>query len=541
MNRKTSSFLAVLSGSLIVASLAACGGGSGAGAPPPAGGGNNPPAPPPGQVTTTEGIYQGTIEGDLAVFRGIRYAAAPLGDLRFKAPQAPPQFAGVRDADGFGSECTQAAGGGTIGDEDCLFLNVWAHNDDIVRPVIVYLHPGASEGVGGSMASIDGATLAENGDVVVVNLNRRIGALAYLAIDELVQENPRNTAGNYAVLDVIAALKWVQSNVTAFNGDPNRVMLSGTSAGGAVACNVIAAPEALGLFDSISLQSAVCGGRVNLTDQIPFPSRFPPAIIEHRGILAQTGCDLAADVLDCLRSLSAVEVYDAGEALSAVLQYDVFRPVIDGVVVQSDPYDALANQVVGDIPLIVGGTADEARFLFPQLNLPDDAAYRNFLAAIFPDPLDDQLYAVYPTADFATPEEAFLTLFGDRIFNCVAEELARSAAGGAPAYLYEITRAPEAGLAADHAVDIPYLFETYDVFGLIPDTQGFDIGTAIQNAWTSLASDPTAVPPFLPQGASAWPTYDINNNNYVEFGNTIESKDGHRVNRCGQLRIIVTM
>jgi para-nitrobenzyl esterase len=531
MNRMLHRIRAALCGSILMAVVAACGGSNGPGNPPP----------PPGQVTTTEGVYQGRIEGGLVVFRGIRYAAAPLGDLRFKAPQPAPAFNGVRDADAFGAVCTQASNAGMIGDEDCLFLNIWAHDDDVVRPVMVYLHPGAAEGVGGSMSSIDGAALAESGGIVVVNLNRRIGALAYLAIDELVQEDPRSTAGNYGTLDVIAALRWVQDNIAAFNGDPNRVMVSGTSAGGAMLCHVIAAPEAMGLFSAISLQSAGCSGRIRLTAQIPYPSRFPPAIDEHRGILPLTGCDAAADILDCLRNLSAAEVNEAGDVLSDMRGYDVFRPVIDGVVVQSDPYDALANQVVGDIPLIVGSTADEARFLFAQLDIPDDATYRSLLATIFPDPLDDELYALYPTADFPTPKDAFLTLFGDRIFSCVAEELARSAVGGAPSYLYHITRAPESGLPADHAIDIPYLFATYDQYGLTPDAQGLDIGTAIQGAWASLAADPMAVPPYLPQGASAWPAFDVNDNNYVDFGNTIEPRNGHRADRCETLKTIVDL
>ena len=160
--------------------FAACSGSGGSGGPPePI---DPPPTLGPGQVSTAEGALQGATEGDLLVFRGVRYAAPPVGDLRFKAPQPPAAFAGVRNALDFGSNCTQLAGAGTVGQEDCLYLNVWAHADDTIRPVMVYLHPGAGNSVGGDLASTEPSEFAEATDVIVVSLNRRIGALGYLAI-----------------------------------------------------------------------------------------------------------------------------------------------------------------------------------------------------------------------------------------------------------------------------------------------------------------------------------------------------------------------
>lgn len=492
------------------------------------------------QVITNQGTLQGVIEGNLSVFRGIRFAAAPVGELRFKAPESPPSFSGIADATQFGPTCLQPAGSGSTGEEDCLFLNIWTHNDSTVRPVIVFLHGGSANGVSGSSPALEGSALASNGDTIVVTLNRRLDALGFLALDELIQENPRATAGNYGVLDVIAALQWIQQNITAFNGDPQKVMLAGESAGGAIICHILAAPEAAGLFQSVAIQSGGCGGRTILNSQvINEPTPFPPAVESHRPILAETGCDTAADVLECLRALPADEVVAAANSVPRVGgNRSPFTATIDGVVVQSNPYTALANELVGDIPLLVGSNRDEMNTILNNISLPDDSAYRSLLSSLFTDPLDDQLYAIYPTSDFPSPEDAFRTLMGELAFNCVAEELARNAAGGsATSYLYQLTRGFDsgtwAGLGAVHFIDVLYLFETFDELGYIPDTQAMNISMAMQEAWVGLARSPTQAPPLA---GSDWPSFNSNNILVAEFGDTIAETAGHREGRCTQLR-----
>ena len=152
--------------------VTACGGSGGKGGDdtPPI---NNPPPLAADEVQTAEGIYKGTIEGKLRVFRGIRYAAAPVGNLRFRAPEPPASFAGTADATQFRSNCFQPANPNPVGDEDCLFLNVWSHNDATIRPVLVFLHGGGSGGIGGDLATTEGSLLAENAGLIVVTLNRR--------------------------------------------------------------------------------------------------------------------------------------------------------------------------------------------------------------------------------------------------------------------------------------------------------------------------------------------------------------------------------
>jgi len=527
--------------SLIVTLLAACGGGSNGKKPAPI---VPPPELGPAQVVTAEGTIQGAIEGNLIVFRGVRYAAAPIGDLRFRAPAAPAAFAGVRDALNFGSNCIQARGMGATGQEDCLFLNIWSHNDDVVRPVMVNLHPGRSNGVGGDLASIDPAEFADATDVIVVNLNRRLSVMGSLAIDELIQENPRLTAGNYGLLDIIAALEWVQTNIRAFNGDPNRVMLFGTSGGGRAVCLLLGSPDVNGLIHAASMLSAPCAGNLQvLTATSPFDSRHPPAVITHREILTATGCDVAADIPACLRGLTAEELVLAGEAQNVAASRTIYTYLVDGVVVQAAPRDAVENQIAGDIPLIVGMAENEVGGQFDNVPIPDDAAYRALLEATFTDPLDDDLYALYPSASYPTPKDAWITMFGDFVYNCSAEHMALSAMSGAPSYLYEITRGfdsgSNAGRGAFHAIDLPYLFGTFDRYGYTPDLQALAISDSMRLAWSSLATDPTTAPTIFEPAGFTWPVYDPAAATYLAFGDPMVSGPGHRDGRCAALRAVL--
>jgi len=504
--------------------------------------------PPPflnEQVFTAEGILQGAQEGGLMVFRGVRYAAPPVGDLRFKAPQPPAAFTGVRDALNFGVNCTQLAGAGTVGDEDCLYLNVWAHNRFSVRPVMVYLHPGAGNNVGGDLASTEPSEFAAATGAIVISLNRRIGALGYLAIDELIQENPRVTAGNYGLLDVIAALDWVQDNIASFYGDPNNIMVFGTSAGGQLSCQLLGAPDANGLLHAISLQSGPCGYGLlqRLNDASPFESNQPNAVVSHRPILAEAACDTAGDILACLRALSAQEVMLAAKTVEAAVGHPIYVSLVDGVVVTADPGKALEEQTIGDIPLIVGMAANEIGNRFQNLVLDDEASYQAQISSIFNAPFDADLYALYPSANFASREEAFRTLFADVIFNCSAETMAFRAMGGAPSYLYEITRGfdsgSNAGRGAVHAIDIPYLFGTFDIYGYAPDAQALAISEAMRTAWSSLAGDPISTPPISADGTTLWPAYDDTTASYAEFGDTIAGRTGHRGSRCAGVRAVL--
>jgi carboxylesterase type B len=456
---------------IVIVCLGACSGGNGGGAQPDP----QPPIDPPlaaDEVRTAEGVYKGAIEGNLRVFRGLRYAAPPVGNLRFRAPTPPTSFTGTNDATTFKSNCFQPAGGGSVGEEDCLFLNLWSHNDDTIRPVLVFLHGGGSNNIGGNLSTSIGTALAENGDIIVATMNRRMNVFGALATDELVLES--GTAGNYALQDVQAAMRWLRDNVGQFNGDPNRIMLVGESSGASLLCHVLSSPGTAGLISAAAIQSAGCGVRVRLNDSIPIATPFDNALNLH-------------------------------------------RPITD-------------NEFGGSF----GGPSPV-----------DDAEYRTWLTNIFGSPQDDQIYAIYPTADFASVADAWRVFRSDWIFNCVAEELARSASGNTPAYLYNFSRGFStgslAGQGAVHAIDVPFLFETYELFGHTPDADDAAVTDAMQNAWTGLASDPTAAPPYLPSGASSWPAFDINAIQVVNFNAPTTIDTTHREGRCVLLRDIISL
>jgi carboxylesterase type B len=259
----------------------------------------------------------------------------------------------------------------------------------------------------------------------------------------------------------------------------------------------------------------------------------------HREILTATGCDVAADIPACLRSLTAEELTLAGDAQNDAANRPIYSYLVDGVVVQAGPYDAVENQIAGDIPLIVGMAENEVGTRFDNLSMPDDAAYRARIEAVFTDPLDDDLYALYPSDDYPTPLDAWKTLFGDVIFSCRAELMAFKATSGAPSYLYEITRGFNPILGATHSIDSPYLFGTFDVFSYTPDAEALLIRDAMRSAWSSLAHDPTMAPTVIEAAGFTWPVYEETGATYVDFGDPPHGGPGHRGGRCAALRAVL--
>jgi len=206
---------------------------------------------------------------EVLVYKGIPFAAPPVGNLRWRAPQAPAHWQGVRSAAEFGSICMQATGGrggaaGSAGpkpSEDCLYLNVWtaAKSAGEKRPVLVWLHPGGFTGGSGSAPGFDGENLAKKG-LVVVTINYRLGIFGFFSHPELTQESDRHASGNYGLMDQVAALEWVQKNIAAFGGDPRRVTIDGDSAGAMSVGDLMISPQARGLFHRAIAESGGPGG-----------------------------------------------------------------------------------------------------------------------------------------------------------------------------------------------------------------------------------------------------------------------------------------
>jgi para-nitrobenzyl esterase len=305
-------------------------------------------------VRVAEGQLSGAAAGAVTVFKGVPFAAPPVGDLRWRAPRPMTPWTGVRKADAFSASCVQTivdakkpwtyefmAHGATS--EDCLYLNVWtpAKGAGERRPVLVFIHGGANTEGAGSIPAYDGSGLATKG-LVVVTVNYRLGAYGFLAHPELTKESPDHASGNYGLLDQIAALRWVKANVAAFGGDPSRITVSGQSAGASAVRNLLVSPLAAGLF-----HRAIAESGVSLTGA-------PPRTLvdaERDGVRFAEA--KGATTLAQLRALTREQI---AAALPAPVRWGT---IVDGYVLTSGEAEAFASGKHNDVPVLTGTNRDE--------------------------------------------------------------------------------------------------------------------------------------------------------------------------------------
>ena len=480
-------------------------------------------AAPTTPVSIDGGTIVGTTDRGVRVFKGIPYAAPPVGELRWKPPQPVVPWRGTRDASAFGAECPQTQYPASSiyvrplqpQSEDCLFLNVWttaAANER--RPVLVWIHGGALTRGSGISDVRDGVPLARKG-VVLVSLNYRLGPLGYLAHPALSAESPRKASGNYGVLDQIAALQWVQKNIVAFGGDPTAVTIAGESAGSWSVNTLVASPLARGLFVRAIGQS---GGRFSRT----------PHLVETAGSAASgesVGASLATTVgADTLAALRAVAV----DRLLAVANFRT-QEVVDGWVLPDEIRTIFARQQHNRVPVIVGSNANEMTSLGGAALAPktiDD--FRKRMTQQFGDQAAEieRAYGVTSDADVVN---AALAVSRDTTFSSHMRHWARaSVASGSRAWLYYFSHVPPSPRASElqafHAGEIPY------VFNVIPSTDPREAGftysahdralaEAMSSYWINFVTtgDPNG------QGLTKWPEYRPDAEPYIEFGAQIRS------------------
>jgi len=408
-------------------------------------------APP--RATTTSGEIEGTQERDVAVFRGIPYAAAPTGQNRWRAPLPATRWAGTRAATRFGHSCWQAVSPQGFGpwtheyvvsgdiSEDCLFLNVWAPAGRAAKaPVLVWVHGGGFNSGSGAIPIYDGAALAARG-AVVVTLNYRVGVFGFLAHPELTREAGDGPAANFGLLDIVAALRWVKANIARFGGDPGNVTLAGQSAGAMAVQELVASPIAKGLF-----QRAI--GESGLPRPIP-----PLATAEQQGVaFAQ---EKHATSLADLRALPP-EALQPSAGSNAVR----FTPVADGRLVPDGPW-----RPVSDVPMLVGLTADDNSAFGPDYASSDPAKLNALLQTSF-GAMADQAGGLYPAATDAERAEASKQIrrdLGEAGVDAWSRQ--RATAATSPVYSYVFAHAmPGADTGrwgAFHSSEIPYIFGTF--------------------------------------------------------------------------------
>lgn len=475
-----------------------------------------PVAPRGALIDAPAGAVQGEARGDLLIFKGIPYAAPPVGAARWRAPQPMPRWSGVRQATAFGPACIQpprpAASVYAIDigamSEDCLSLNIWAPAAAQNAPVFVWVHGGSLQSGASSEPMYNGARLAERG-LIVVSINYRLGVLGFLAHPELSAESAQNISGNYGLLDQIEALRWIQRNIAAFGGDPANVTLAGESAGGLSVAYLLTSPAARGLFAKAIIQSANILAVPELRE-----ARYGMPSAEASG--ARLATTVGAASIEALRAMDARDLTIAATGFAP-------RPTIDGVILLEQAATVLDRGEQAPVPILIGFNADEIR-TFPALApqpAANAAAYEDAIRERYRD-LADRFLHLYPSAD---QPESIQAATRDGIHGWTAERLARrQTALGQRAYLYfydhTYPAADAANLRAFHASELPYIFGALDAFPPnwppIPNTEAEQhFSAALMEYWTSFARD--GVPHA--HAAPAWPAYGVSRA-YMHFAET---------------------
>ena len=430
------------------------------------------------------------VEGDIRAFKGIPYAAPPTGQLRWRPPVAAPRWSGVRDAAAFGPACIQPTPGtphiysDTLGatSEDCLTLNVWSPAAARDAPVIVWIHGGSLVSGSSKERLYDGARLAAEG-VVVVSINYRLGVLGYLAHPDLSAESPVGISGNYGLMDQIAALQWVQRNISAFGGDPANVTIAGESAGGLSVIYLMASPPARGLFARAIAQSAYMISTPELKH-----ARFGMPAAETAG--ASLARMLQAPSLRVLRGMDPQTLTDQ----ATVAGFASFGAV-DGQLLPRQMVDVFERGEQARVPILAGFNSGEIRslrFLAPAA--PASAAeYESIIRDRYGD-LADEFLRLYPASDMT---ESILAASRDALYGWTAERLVRNQTSvGQPSFLYLFDHGypamEAAGLHGFHASELPYMFGRLDRtpprWPKIPDTaEEHALSDTMIDYWTSFA------------------------------------------------------
>lgn len=435
----------------------------------------------PAPVMTEYGLVQGATENDLTVYRGIPFAAPPVGDLRWKAPQPHAAWEGVREATKFACDPFQGNGGNGVG-EDCLYLNVWtpAKTPGEKLPVLVWIYGGGFSFGSTSTPVHNGEHLARKG-VVLVSINYRVGSLGFLAHPELSAESPEHVSGNYGLLDQIAGLKWVQKNIAAFGGDPEKVTIFGESAGGISVSMLCASPLAKGLFRGAISQS---GGSFGPTRETTYPG-------ENMRTLAQA----EASGLTYAKNAGAASIAELRklppEKLPGGWGSGTGWPIVDGWVIPGDQHELYEAGRYNDVDILVGYNSDEG-LSFAHEKTPEEYAANVRLRY---GPFANVLLKAYPAGKDNVPHSA-RNLMRDAAFGWQTWSWAvlQKKTGHAKVFLYHFDQhadhpegSPEADHGTPHGVDVPYVFETLNPADPWVSESDKTVSELMSTYWTNFA------------------------------------------------------
>lgn len=448
----------------------------------------------PPTARTEGGALAGAVSEETHAFKAIPYAAAPVGELRWRPPQATPSWDGVRDASRLGADCIQGAmpgpGAAPARSEDCLFLNVWRPANKQARlPVIVWIHGGAFTNGGSSSPETWGEALARRG-VVLVTFNYRLGRLGFFGFPALSQEHPDEPKANYGLMDQVAALQWVRRNIADFGGDPGNVTVMGESAGGMAVHALLSSPAAEGLFQKAIIQSG--GGRRFLMGERRLAQDLPNApSAESLGLAFAQSVGVSgqdAEALAALRAKPAAEI--TGDLSMLTLALAPTRalfpgPVIDGKLLVEPVEAALAAGRIRSMPLLMGATdadlsLDAARSkeeAFAAFGADADAARAAY------DPNGDRELAAINAAVGADRNMIEPARFAARAMS----------ARGAPVYVFRfgyvpLARKEKSRFGAEHASDVAFVFDRLEaMYGDKVSKTDQEVAALMADAWVSFA------------------------------------------------------
>ncbi len=439
------------------------------------------------EVQTTGGLISGVASSDGAVttFKGIPYAAPPVGTLRWRAPKPAAPWTGIRKADRFGASCMQGPNSEflpwtkefmyvTPVSEDCLFLNIWTPKASASGklPVLVFIHGGAFTSGSGDVPVYDGSQLARTG-MVIVTINYRVGALGFLAHPELTAESEHHSSGDYGLLDQIAALQWVKENIQHFGGDTSHLAIAGQSAGAMSVADLLASPLAKNLFSAAIADSGI-GGR-----GVPIAKL---AEAEKTGLAFAAG--KKADSIAALRALPAQEL------VMKPNEHSQFGPIVDGWVVPDYPMALTTRPGDNDVPVITGFQENDFHLTSQSATTTEDYEKRARQAY---GSMADEFLKLYPASSPDEIKHAEAATGHDRMkagmFLWASQ---RSTTHKSPVYIYYFDRAvpwpahPEFG--AFHSGELPYTFGNLKIFDRPWEPVDFQISKMMMAYWKNMAA-----------------------------------------------------
>ncbi len=491
-------------------------------------------------VRVEGGLVRGEVEQDVVSFKGVPFAAPPLGDLRWRPPSPVEPWEGELAATDWPPKCAQLdlANGSFQGQEDCLYLNVWSPVGAADAPVIIFIHGGgnmfgSTSEEGSGVFTYEGLKLARATGAVVVTLQYRVNIMGYLGHPSFDDEVGDGVASaNWGLRDQIAALQWVQDNIGAFGGAPDRTLLFGESGGAGSVCGLVGSPAAAGLFGSALMQSGGCGGKT-LVNIHAWTQEVAEAV----------GCPEDDNMVQCLRQAPVEDLVEASSAnrnTNAGIALNPAGPTIDGTLLPRSPLGMMLEGEHNHVPLVFGSNAHETAWPFfgivGQGQRWEQESYEAHVRRFFGSRADAilEVYNV-ESGDFRNHAEALIALTTDAQFTCPNRFYARAAAAtqDAPVYRYLYNHALSGGavslLGAFHGLELLYNFQHMeDLEGYEATAEDLKVQQAMAQLWFNLAANGE---PGAFDGVR-WPQYDAERDTYLEIASPLVSDEGLRTQRC---------